>query len=239
MASESASVRPEWRPANLGAKVIAGVVVVPAFVAGFFWLAGRFDWIAGWACLGLLTLGLGGGMLYVWRRDPELVRRRGGVGEGVPAWDKVVLGLFQLSYCGDLVVAPLDAVRYRWSIMSGWLWPVGAVMFLVFVVLVTWAMSVNTHFETLVRIQTDRGHTVIDTGPYRLVRHPGYAGTILGLCLATPLLLGSWWAFVPGVIAGMVLVVRTALEGRFLRAGLPGYEDYARRVHYRLLPGVW
>ena len=218
------------------AKVIARLVIVPTC---FFLLAGRFDWIAGWAYLGLFWVSSRASMLYLRRRDPGLVLRRSEVGEGVPAWDKAVRRLVGLCHFGALVVAPLDAVRYRWSIMPIWLWPVGAVMHLAFAVLIIWAMSVNTHFERLVRVRTDRGHKVVDTGPYRIVRHPGYAGTIVGLFLATPLLLGSWWAFVPAGMAGLFVVVRTALEDRFLRANLPRYEDYARRVNYRLLPGVW
>ena len=235
----SAAAAPQRRPRHLAAKVIGGAAVAPLFVAGFFWLAGRADWTAGWAYLGLLTAGQGGSALYVWRKNPELVRRRGEVGEGTQSWDILVLGLFGVSYCAVLVVAPLDAVRYRWSTMSTWLWPLGAVMYLTGVLGVTWAMVANTHFEKFVRIQKDRGHQVVDTGPYRIIRHPGYAAALLSLPLATPLLLGSWWACVPAVVAALCLAVRTALEDRFLQAELAGYQDYARRVPYRLLPRIW
>ena len=100
-------------------------------------------------------------------------------------------------------------------------------------------MVVNPHFEKTVRIQTDRDHRLIDTGPYRIVRHPGYLGTILSFILSAPLLLGSWWAFVPAAASTASLIVRTALEDRTLRTELAGYEDYARRVRYRLAPGIW
>ena len=100
-------------------------------------------------------------------------------------------------------------------------------------------MTANPHFEKTVRIQTDRDHRVIDSGPYRIVRHPGYAATAVGLLLATPLLLRSWWAFVPAVAGVAWLVLRTALEDRTLRRELAGYESYAARVRWRLVPGVW
>jgi protein-S-isoprenylcysteine O-methyltransferase Ste14 len=101
-----------------------------------------------------------------------------------------------------------------------------------------WALSSNAFFVATVRIQADRGQTVVSGGPYRYVRHPGYLGSIL-LHLGVPFLLGSLWALIPGFVAVLVMVVRTALEDRTLRAELSGYEEYAERVRYRLLPGVW
>ena len=123
--------------------------------------------------------------------------------------------------------------------MSGWFWALGVALYLFCVFILTWAMSVNTYFEKTVRIQHDRGHRVIDSGPYRIVRHPGYLGTIFGFALAGPLLLGSWWAFVPAVIAVVCLVIRTVLEDRTLQKELDGYDAYTQNVRYRLLPGVW
>ena len=99
-------------------------------------------------------------------------------------------------------------------------------------------MGENPFFEKTVRIQSDRGHRVVDIGPYRLVRHPGYLG-FFGWILSTPLLLGSWWAFVPALLSIAGIVVRTALEDRTLKAELPGYADYAKRTRYRLVPGIW
>ena len=89
------------------------------------------------------------------------------------------------------------------------------------------------------RIQSDRNHHVIESGPYGIVRHPGYTATILGLVLATPLLLGSWWAFIPAVLSTVCLIIRTALEDRTLQKELSGYEVYTHKVRYRLLPGLW
>ena len=112
-------------------------------------------------------------------------------------------------------------------------------MYATFLLILTWAMLVNPHFEKVVRIQHELGHRVIDTGPYRFVRHPGYVGTIIGFILSMPFLLNSWWAFVPAALATVWMIVRTVMEDRVLRRELEGYEDYAKRVRYRLLPGVW
>lgn len=223
---------------SLPASIFLGAVTVGVFVWLFFWIAGRFDWIRGWAYIGLFTCGQSASSLYIWRRDPEVLRRRGRIGRGTKTWDKAVLGLFAAAYLMVIVVAALDE-RYALSTMSGWFWPLGAALYVFCVLILTWAMRVNTHFEKTVRIQHDRGHRVIDSGPYRIVRHPGYLGTIAGFILATPLLLGSWCAFAPAVIAAACLVIRTVLEDRTLRKELDGYEAYTQNVRYRLLPGVW
>ena len=163
----------------------------------------------------------------------------GTFGEDTKPWDKALLSLFGLAYLFVPITGALDAGRYGWSSMPQALWVLGLVLYAVFTFFTTWAMAVNTHFEKTVRIQTDREHRVIDTGPYRIVRHPGYAGTILGFLLSPPFLLLSWWALVPAGAAALVLVVRTALEDRFLRRELEGYAEYAKRVRYRLVPFLW
>jgi protein-S-isoprenylcysteine O-methyltransferase Ste14 len=222
----------------LSAKVLSGVVTVVLFVALFFWLAGHYDWGRGWAYIGLLTIGQSISCLYVWRRDPEVLRRRGKIGAGTKTWDKILLGLFGTAFVAVIIVAALDE-RHAWSTMSGWFWPLGAVLYAFCVFMLTWAMAVNTHFEKTVRIQHDRGHRVIDSGPYRIIRHPGYLGTIFGFILAAPLLLGSWWALTPAIAAVICLIIRTALEDRTLQKELDGYEAYTQDVRHRLLRGVW
>jgi protein-S-isoprenylcysteine O-methyltransferase Ste14 len=104
--------------------------------------------------------------------------------------------------------------------------------------LASYALIENRFFSGMVRIQTDRGHHVVSSGPYRWVRHPGYAGSLLAY-LATPLFLDSRWAFLPAVFITIILVIRTDLEDRTLQDELEGYRDYTRGVCYRLLPGVW
>jgi len=136
------------------------------------------------------------------------------------------------------IVAALD-LRFAWSSpkpLAVHLIGTGA-MALGFA-LFMWAMASNAFFSEVVRIQEDRGHQVATDGPYRLVRHPGYTGAILSF-LGTPLLLGSWWAFIPTVIGIGGYVLRTALEDRTLQLELEGYRAYTERVHYRLIPGMW
>lgn len=219
-------------------RFIFGIGITVAFVWGLFALAGCWDWWLGWAYVALLTAGSTVTGVVVKRRDPELLRRRGQIGEGTKGWDKVVLGLFGLTYLAVMVVAALDAGR-AWSPLPLAAWPFGLVMYVGGTAFVTWAMAVNTHFEKTVRIQSDRGHTVCDRGPYAWVRHPGYVGVSLAFPLATPLLLGSGLAFAPAVLCVATLVLRTALEDRTLCVELDGYEDFTKRTRYRLLPGIW
>ncbi|MBE9137067.1 isoprenylcysteine carboxylmethyltransferase family protein [Nodosilinea sp. LEGE 07088] len=219
------------------AKIIGSLITALVFVS-VFGLVGRWDWPRGWALIGLLLVGRLIAAPYLWRKNPELMKRRGQIGEGTKTWDLIVLTLFGVTFLAIPIVAALD-IRYRWSAMSLWFWLVGAALYAFFVAIVTWSMAVNPFFEKTVRIQGDRGHQVIDSGPYGMVRHPGYLAIILGLVLAMPLLLGSWWAFVPAVLCTLTLILRTALEDRTLQKELPGYEAYTQKVRYKLIPGLW
>ena len=219
-------------------KVLIGLVSTAIFFTFFFIVAGRFDWVRGWSYVGLIVVGQGLSALYIWRKNPELLKRRSRMGDGTKGWDKVLLSFFGIAYFCSLMVGALDT-KFGWSVMSGWFWLAGAIPYLFFVIVLTWAMAVNTYFEKTVRIQTDRGHKVVDTGPYRIVRHPGYAGTIFGFLLPVPFLLGSWWAFVPACFGILFLVIRTVLEDKMLGRELEGYKEYARKVRYRLVPGLW
>jgi protein-S-isoprenylcysteine O-methyltransferase Ste14 len=137
-----------------------------------------------------------------------------------------------------LVVAGLDR-RWGWRPEVPWVWAlIGAALLVLASAFAAYAMLTNRFFSAVVRIQRERGHTVVTAGPYRWVRHPGYAGGV-ACHLAMPILLGSLWALIPGVLTAGLTVLRTALEDRTLRAELPGYSEYARRTRYRLLPGVW
>lgn len=218
-------------------KILRGLVVTLVFIS-IFWLAGDWNWFRGWAFIGLLIVGQTISTIYVWRKNPELLMRRSRIGQGTKKWDLVLLALFGITYLAIPIVAALDT-QHHWSKMTIWLYPVGVVLYVFFVVVFTWAMSVNPHFEKTVRIQKELNHQVIDSGPYRIVRHPGYIAAMLGLVIATPLLLGSWWAFIPAMLALLCLLLRTALEDLTLRKELSGYEAYTKKVHYRLLPGLW
>jgi protein-S-isoprenylcysteine O-methyltransferase Ste14 len=154
-------------------------------------------------------------------------------------WDKVIVPLYGIfAFYVTALIAGLDIGKYQWSVLgSGWIIP-GVVLHIIGSVLIHWAMITNKHFETTVRIQQDRGHTTITSGPYKYVRHPGYVGAI-PWAITMPLIIGSGYAMIPGVIASILLVVRTALEDKTLQKELAGYSEYAKKVRYRLVPGVW
>ena len=226
------------KAASIAMRIGAIASITALFVWAFFALAGRWDWLAGWWYLALLIATETIRDLAVVRANPGLLTRRGRFGSGTALWDYWCLAGFGLCFLATLVVAALDSGRFSWSTMPWWSAWLGAVLLTVGQLFLTWAMVANPFFEKTVRLQEEHGQQVVDSGPYRLVRHPGYLGTITGLVLGTPLLLGSWWAFVPASAGVATLVVRTLLEDRYLYLHLPNYADYARRVPYRLLPGL-
>ena len=135
-------------------------------------------------------------------------------------------------------VAGLDVGRYGWSGLDLIYVVPGFALFVLGAVLITWAMIVNRYFESTVRIQEDRDHEVVSTGPYIFVRHPGYLSGILWMS-SIPLIIGSLYTLIPVMIYGAMMVLRTHLEDRTLRDELPGYSEYAERVKYRLVPWIW
>lgn len=225
-------------PVSTSRIALVSLAGLALFALLLFAPAGKPDWTAGWLYLGLMIATFSLNYAWLRRRNPELIEHRMRMGKGTRTWDLVWMGLFTPLFIAIYVVAGFDAVRYGWSDMPDWLWSIGLLVFLPGHVLLAWSMGVNPYFEKTVRIQAERGHHVIDSGPYRIVRHPGYLG-MMGWLLATPLLLCSWWAFVPVLLAAASLVVRTALEDRMLRDELVGYTAYAGRVRYRLIPGLW
>ncbi|NLD42586.1 MAG: isoprenylcysteine carboxylmethyltransferase family protein [Chloroflexi bacterium] len=242
MRSRSGTAAAEGRPSVAG-----GIAVRVGLVAFFLILqmailllsAGRVGWVWAWVYLGISLVSAGTGGAITLRASPEAVAERGRWPLGTKGWDRVIGTLWLLLlYILLPLVAGLDE-RSGWTrgLSSAWNLT-GALVLAAGYGLCEWALIVNTYFSTAVRIQSDRGQTVCRSGPYRLVRHPGYAGYILQ-CLGTALLLGSWWALVPGGLAAAVIATRTALEDRLLQEELPGYPDYAQEVRYRLIPGVW
>jgi protein-S-isoprenylcysteine O-methyltransferase Ste14 len=159
--------------------------------------------------------------------------------EGIKSWDKVlVLIIGIIGPLAVFLVAGLDE-RNAWSPEVALALQIAAIVpFILGAALATWAMLENPFFSSVVRIQKERGQSVISSGPYRFVRHPSYSGSILSW-LVTPVMLGTLWAFIPAILIIVLLVIRTALEDRTLQAELNGYADYARQTRYRLLPGVW
>ena len=210
------------------------------FSALLFGAAGTVRWPAAWAYLILFITGACWLTLWLARRDPGLLaeRLKSPLQKGQPFWDKIFILLMMIAWCAWLVLMGLDAVRFRWSVMPVWLQCVGAAM----IVLSFWMFGrvfrENPFLTAVVRIQTERGHRVVSTGPYATVRHPLYASMLIYLP-ATALMLGSWAGLAASVVFLGGLVFRTAMEDRELQRGLTGYTEYAARVRYRLIPFIW
>ncbi|WP_217424524.1 methyltransferase family protein [Nitrogeniibacter mangrovi] len=202
---------------------------------------GDLGWWQAWGYSLLIVAAGIGGRVWAERRHPGLLAERQATEtfQNAKAWDKVLAPLMALSVGFPVViVAGLDH-RLGWSsVFPHGLIMLGFVLVSLGYAYAAWALAENRFFSSVVRIQTDRGHVVCDSGPYRLVRHPGYAGNILAL-LGIVLALSSVWTLVPVAVAFIIAVLRTALEDRTLLDELPGYRDYARRVRYRLLPGIY
>ncbi len=213
------------------------LVVFLAWIVGPFVLAAKITWASGWVYVTVIVLGLARHRIFVARRNPELFLVRKNLGVGTKHWDIIWNLLFWPLMAAVPIVAGFGAHR-GWQSMSILAWPMGLLLFASAMAASAWAMSVNPHFEGTVRIQEDRDHRVVDTGPYGCVRHPGYVGLLLW-ALASPFLLRSLAALVPaGLVIGW-LVLRTALEDATLRRELAGYLEYTKRVRYRLVPGLW
>ena len=212
-----------------------GLVMLAAIL---FLSAGRLDWLMGWALVGIYFLWVCATSAILILRSPDLIAERLGPRKGAKTWDTAIMSIVGLTTIARLLVAGLDQ-RFGWTTgISIPLQVAATVVAALGYALGGWATAANAFFSQIVRIQEERGHAVVSNGPYRFVRHPGYVGTIL-FELSTPVMLGSWWALIPGGLAALLFVVRTSLEDRTLQEELNGYREYAQAVRYRLLPGVW
>ena len=221
------------------AKRMVQVVIIVAFMAVILFLSsGRLSWMWAWIFIGLNLIGVLINSTILLRYSPETIAERAEA-EGMKDWDKIVSGLWAVAYyILMLLVAGLDT-RFGWTPpLALALYIAGGIVFVLGFAFFSWAMISNAHFAAVVRVQAERRQTVCTTGPYRFVRHPGYVGAIVQ-SLAAPLLLGSLWALIPGGVAALLMVTRTALEDQTLHQELDGYRDYAQQVRYRLLPGIW
>lgn len=207
--------------------VLAAVMFIPA---GPGWRQGWLFFAVFWTFT-LLSAA------YLWRANPEIFVARSKVHQGTKSWDKVLMSLLLLSLLAIFVTASLDA-RFGWSPASLSAVVAGYVLFALGFAGSTWVYAVNKFAEPSVRIQSERGQTVIDTGPYAIVRHPLYSASIL-LFAGMALAMGSYWALVPAGVGTLILIVRIVLEDGVLQNELDGYSEYASRVGCRLIPGVW
>jgi protein-S-isoprenylcysteine O-methyltransferase Ste14 len=219
--------------------LVLRLLCLPVFIALFLFLpAGTWAWQKGWLFV-LVLLGVVPAVFIVLHRvNPEVIVARSHFHKGTKGWDKILLSFYFPAMLAVILVAALDDARFHWFPVPWWVCVIGYALLLAGIGIVTWAESVNKFFEVTVRIQTERGHTVIGTGPYAIARHPGYVGGILH-AIGMALSLGSLWALIPAGIASVVLIVRTRWEDQTLQEELNGYKEYALRVRYKLIPGVW
>lgn len=239
MTSSDTSIKVSDRQSK---KSILGYGIKNLFGVAFYGLllflpAGTLAWPHAWVYLGLFLLVLIASSINT---DPELLRDERGVGQtGRKGWDLGLVSIYGLlTTIAVPILAGLDW-RYGWSAaIPLWLIILAVIIYALGWAFGLWAMAVNRFFSKIVRIQHERGHYVIDEGPYRYVRHPGYVGGIIHN-LGTPIILGSLWALIPAAVAGLLMVIRTGLEDRTLQAELEGYKTYTEQVRYRLIPGIW
>jgi protein-S-isoprenylcysteine O-methyltransferase Ste14 len=223
-------------PVGAALRFVASTV---AFAALLFLTAGTLAWPAAWAYLVIITVVM---VIYgaiVVRLHPELIAERTHPPADAKAWDKPFVAI--VGVVGPIALFLLAGFdrRFHWSPPPSALSQVaGLVLVATGGMLSNYAVACNRFFSSIVRIQRDRGHSVVDTGPYRFVRHPSYAGSIVYMA-GTAMALGSRIALVGATFFSAVLVVRTALEDRVLRRELDGYPEYATRVRFRLIPWVW
>ena len=214
------------------------VAALTSLAALIFFSSGRLDFWQGWVFFSVILTSTA---LSWWfsRRDPGFVSERLRPGRGTKWWDKAYFLLATPLNFGAIVLAAVDAGRRHWSPHPR---PAVYALFLgVFILgqaLFTWAKTVNPFFSSVARIQADRGQSVCREGPYRYCRHPGYLGGLM-FGLATPLVLGSYWALIPQGLAALLLVARTVLEDRMLKMDLLWYTEYSEAVRSMLLPGIW
>lgn len=219
--------------------VIQNTVFILLQAACLFLSAGSLVWGSAWVYLVVVTLNQALAVLVLLRSNPELLGERARIQEDVKRWDRPLASYMALfGVWLILVIAGIDQ-RFGWtSQISIWVQIVALLLMVLGSLLTIWALEANKYFSGYLRIQKERGHTVATAGPYQYVRHPGYLGAII-FYLATPLLLGSLWAFIPAGLYLSVAVIRTSLEDRTLQEELDGYKAYTEDVHYHLVPGIW
>jgi protein-S-isoprenylcysteine O-methyltransferase Ste14 len=209
------------------------------FSVPLFGAAGTFDWVPGWIFLVLFfgfTVSL---TAWLYANNPGLLKERMTTSQpDQKTWDKVFFATVFVLFVAWLTLMPLDAVRFRWSVVPVWLQIVGGVCLMASFGVFFVTFRENSFLSPMVRIQKERGQTVISSGPYRFVRHPMYAGFLLFM-IGTALLLGSWLGLLAGGVLAIAVARRAVLEERMLRDELDGYDAYTTRVRYRLVPGVW
>ena len=223
-----------------GKNVLLGTFLGPIIQGMLLFIyAGTIAIPRAWFLLIINLIGMFGSIVIVAAKNPELVNHRGlwKKKKDAKSWDKAIVTGYGWAFYITSIVIGLD-IRSDGASLGIWSAVFGTALFVFSTVVITWSMLENTHFEVIVRVQTDRNHKAITTGPYKFIRHPGYVGASLYV-LSAPLIVGSVYGLIPAGMAVLLLLIRTILEDRTLRRELTGYSEYARQVHYRLIPGLW
>ncbi len=242
MHNPQSAVMGRTRQRSIGDRALK-LLLSPAYlllwIAAGFLGAGRWDWVRGWICVSvyLSTIAILGAVMRYFGLG-LLKRRTEGIREGTAAFDRSILPIYLSLTLVQPAVAGLDSVRYGWLPLPSSTTVPGIVLFVIGMGLVIWAMIANPFAESTVRIQPEYGHRVITKGPYRVIRHPMYAGSI-PMHVGTGLILGSGWAVVIAAVLAAMIVWRTTREDEFLHRELRGYAEYAARTRFRLVPGLW
>jgi protein-S-isoprenylcysteine O-methyltransferase Ste14 len=222
-------------------KLIGSFIYLALFPVILFALAGDWRWIEGWVFSVIFLVMCHSTLLYLYFYDPALLKERFGspFQPSQKSWDKILLSLFFVDFLVWFAIMPLDAERFHWSpTFPLWLKAIGTVLLVLSILLVFEALRENTFAAPVVKMQKERGQTVVSTGMYGVVRHPMYAGALL-LFVAGPLLLGSLWGLIVSLILIVTIAVRSIGEEAMLKQELEGYSDYMRRVKWRMIPFVF
>lgn len=224
---------------NLTQVIRQSIGIFVTFALALFLPAGTLAWPAGWLFLGLFFGFYLGVTAWLFKHNPGLLQERMQLGSSdQKGWDKVLFPLLLAFPFVWLMVMALDAVHFHWSSLPAWLQGVGVLVLLSSFYLLFLTFRENTYLSTIVRIQADRGHTVVSTGPYHYVRHPMYTG-MLAFMIGTPLVLGSGYGIFGSLLFMFILAKRAVLEEQTLRHELQGYPAYMAQVKYRLIPYLW
>jgi protein-S-isoprenylcysteine O-methyltransferase Ste14 len=220
---------------GLRSRAVIGLCLVDLTLFG---VAGRANWMAAWIFTALFAVYLACGAAYFVRRSPRLLEERLRRSDSVPKWDRALIRIYRVLLPALFAAAALDAGRFRWSHVPLAMQIFGLTGVLAAFAVIWWCTASNPFLSSRVRLQADRGHQVVQDGPYRFVRHPMYASLIV-LMFGTALLLGSWLAILRAALIAVLVGIRAAREDRFLAERLAGYAAYAARVPSRLVPGFW
>lgn len=212
-------------------------VILTLLLQGFllFCSAGTLHWNWAWLLLATEIIIL---LINFVALPGEVIKERGGEKENVKKWDKMLMGFSIIPSLGVYIISGLD-YRFSWSpYFKSIIHIISLIILLLASMLFTWSMVSNKSFSTMVRIQTERGHSIAAEGPYKYVRHPGYVGYVF-MIMATPIALGSLYALISSLFVMIIFIVRTILEDKTLLDELEGYEEYSHRVKYKLIPFIW